>query len=128
MKLLFICQENRLRSATAEAIYRGRPGLEVRSAGVAPTAVHQVTVEDLHWADLIVVMEGHHELYLRQHCGDVLHQKRLVCLHIPDRYHYMDGELVQLLEERLAPHLNDEPRDSSRDASSNHDDDREWLF
>ena len=32
-KLLFICSENRMRSPTAEKMYDGFPGYEVKSAG-----------------------------------------------------------------------------------------------
>ena len=38
MKVLFICTQNLMRSPTAEALYRGRPDLDVRSAGVAKDA------------------------------------------------------------------------------------------
>jgi predicted protein tyrosine phosphatase len=33
-KLLFVCTENRMRSLTAEKIYEGFPGYEVKSAGI----------------------------------------------------------------------------------------------
>jgi predicted protein tyrosine phosphatase len=38
MKVLFVCTQNRMRSFTAEALYRDRQDLEVRSAGIAPDA------------------------------------------------------------------------------------------
>lgn len=37
-KLLFICSQNRWRSLTAEHIYTGFPGCEVKSAGTEPGA------------------------------------------------------------------------------------------
>jgi hypothetical protein len=37
-KLLFICSQNRLRSLTAETMYQGFPGYDLRSAGTEPGA------------------------------------------------------------------------------------------
>ena len=43
MKLLFICSRNRFRSLTAEQVFSGLPGYEVRSAGTQPGARIVVT-------------------------------------------------------------------------------------
>jgi predicted protein tyrosine phosphatase len=34
-----------------------------------------------------------------------LHGQRVVCLNIPDRYRFMQPELVALLEQKVAPFL-----------------------
>ncbi|HSB12298.1 MAG TPA: hypothetical protein VLM38_22615, partial [Blastocatellia bacterium] len=57
LKVLFICNANRLRSPTAEAIFSGYTGVETRSAGVGREATVPVNIELLEWADLIFVME-----------------------------------------------------------------------
>ena len=53
MKILFICNQNKHRSKTAEDIFKD--SFEVKSAGLYTE--HPVTQERISWADLIVVME-----------------------------------------------------------------------
>lgn len=105
MNVLFVCSRNRLRSPTAEAVFADVDGIEVASAGTSADAEEVVTAELLHWADLIVAMEGRHKRALTRDHGRWLRGKRLVVLNIPDQYDYMDPELVALLEERVRPHL-----------------------
>ena len=106
MKVLFVCTQNLLRSPTAEALYRGRPGLEVRSAGIAPDARVTVTEELLQWAEIVFVMEERHRQYLPRHFFTAFAgAKRMVCLDVPDVFHYMDPELVHILTEKLRPYL-----------------------
>ena len=101
MRLLFICSRNQWRSPTAERVFRGRPDLEVRSAGVSDKARRRVSERDLAWADLVLVMEKKHKRMLDQRFGrDVA--REIEVLDIPDDYKAMDPELVELLEERVA--------------------------
>ena len=104
-RVLFLCSRNRLRSPTAEEVFRDWPELEVSSAGLAPDAEEIVTHEMLDGVDLIVVMERQHLNRLRRRFGSSLRNARIVCLDIPDRYGFMDPELVALLEARATPHL-----------------------
>jgi predicted protein tyrosine phosphatase len=103
--LLFLCSRNKLRSPTAEAIFRGRPGIETDSAGLSPDAEVALSPEQIEWADLILVMEKVHRSRLNRKFGKHLAGKRVVVLEIPDRYDFMDPELVRLLEARCAPYL-----------------------
>ena len=96
MKLLFICSRNRLRSPTAEHVFGKIEGIETDSAGVAPDAENPVTAEAIEWADLIFVMEPAHRSKLNKFS---LRGKRVVCLNIPDKYDFMDPELIDLLRE-----------------------------
>jgi len=105
MRLLFVCTQNLLRSPTAERIFSGRPGLEVASAGIAPDAVKLVSADAIQWADTIFVMEEWHRELLQRRFRRHLGQKQLICLGIPDRYEYMDAELVERLEAEVTPHL-----------------------
>ena len=110
MKVLFVCTQNLMRSPTAEALYRGRPDLEVRSAGIAPDAIVPVTEELLQWAETTFVMDQGHRLHLQTHFFSVWGgAKRIVCLDVPDVFHYMNPELVRILTEKLRPFLG-EPR------------------
>jgi predicted protein tyrosine phosphatase len=105
MRVLFICSRNRLRSPTAEAIFSLRPGIETASAGTAPDAEERVSSEHILWADVIVVMERSHKVKLAKQFTSTLNGKRIVCLDIPDRYTFMQPELIALLEQRVSRFL-----------------------
>jgi len=105
LKILFVCSRNRLRSLTAERHFDGMDGHEARSVGTEPGARIRVTAGHLGWADLVVAMEKRHVSRLRDKFGDVLSGKKLVCLHVPDEYEYMDRELIMRLEAGMAPYL-----------------------
>ncbi len=105
MNLLFVCSRNRLRSPTAEAIFSGREGYEVLSAGTSPDAETIISVDLIEWAEVIFAMEGVHRRRLTQRFGQGLRGKRLIVLGIADDFAYMDPELVGLLEEKVAAHL-----------------------
>ena len=104
-KVLFLCNQNRLRSPTAERVFRDTPGLEVRSAGVDPDASVAVTRELLEWADLIFVMEKRQRNIVHKRFPDLYASKRIVCLYIPDTYALMDPALIEVLQRSVPPHL-----------------------
>jgi predicted protein tyrosine phosphatase len=101
MNVLFVCGRNRKRSPTAEELFSGVAGLETCSAGVSPDAEQPVTDDALEWADLILVMEPTHRAKLNRSHGRLLRGKRVGCLQIPDKFEFMDDQLVRLLWERL---------------------------
>ena len=94
-----------MRSCTAETIYQAYPGLSVRSAGIAPNAARQVNAEMLLWADKIFVMENMHRAYIIEKFPSTDVSKKMIVLHIPDFYYYMEPELIELLKEKVDPHL-----------------------
>ncbi len=81
------------------------PGVETDSAGLAPDADTQVSIEQLEWAEIVFVMERAHKARLTARFGARLKHKKIVCLDIPDRYTYMQPELVALLERKAGPLL-----------------------
>lgn len=105
LNVLFVCSRNRLRSPTAEAVFAGAEGLEVASAGTSPDADERVTPELLQWADVVLVMEARHKRVLTREFGRWLRGKRIGVLDVPDRFDFMDPELVELLRERVPRHL-----------------------
>ena len=104
-KLLFVCSRNKLRSLTAEKMFEGSPLYQVRSAGTQPGARIVVTEGHLGWADLIFCMEKSHVNLLRQKFPEAVQGKRVVALHIPDEYDFMQPELVDELRAALAGHV-----------------------
>lgn len=105
LKLLFVCGKNQWRSPTGEAVYRDDPRVEVRSAGVSPESRRRVTARDLAWADLVLTMERKQTERLRQQFPDLEEWPEIRCLDIPDHYHFMDPELVDLLRTGTEPLL-----------------------
>jgi predicted protein tyrosine phosphatase len=104
-KILFICGKNRRRSPSAEEIFAGLDGIEVSSAGTSIEAKCQVSADLLEWADRVFVMEQSQRRYLNAHFGHGLKDKKIVCLNIPDRYSYMQPELVAVLRAKVLPLL-----------------------
>jgi predicted protein tyrosine phosphatase len=104
-KILFVCSHNRQRSITGERLYQGLDQFEAKSAGTRPDARTPISAELLEWADLIFVMEPLHLDILRKQFKKILSGKRVICLHIPDKYGYMSLELVKLLKEKLGDYI-----------------------
>lgn len=104
-KILFVCSQNKWRSLTAEKSYEGSSQYQVRSAGTGQGARVRVTDGHIGWADWIFVMEKKHLQIIIGKYGDRLRDKKVVCLHIPDQYHFMDIELIELLKSRLSQHI-----------------------
>ena len=98
LKALFVCSRNRLRSPTAEAVFATWPGVEPDSAGLADDADVLLSVEQIEWADIILVMERSHRTRLSRRFRRHLNGKRVVCLDIPDDYSFMQPELIARLE------------------------------
>jgi predicted protein tyrosine phosphatase len=105
MHILFVCSRNQWRSPTAEAIYRDRPCLQVRSAGTEPSARIRLSTKTILWADLIFVMEKRHKLRMLENFPEEMAGKQVVVLDIPDEYQYMDPELVGEIEARVGEWL-----------------------
>ena len=105
LHVLFICRQNRRRSATAERIFAKNPALDVRSAGTDRDALVPVNARMLDWADVIFTMDAHQRRSLAGAFPDNKAVARIICLDIPDHYLFLDPELVQLLEERAKPHI-----------------------
>jgi predicted protein tyrosine phosphatase len=104
LHVLFVCTMNRDRSATAEQLYRDDPRLEVRSAGVSPSAKRRVSAADLRWADVLFVMEREHQERIQSQFAD-FPLPSVTVLDIPDEYRYMDPELQRVLKTTVDPEI-----------------------
>ncbi|SEU06316.1 2'-5' RNA ligase family protein [Variovorax sp. OV084] len=96
--VLFICSRNQWRSPTAEQLWRRHPLISARSAGTSPNARHKVSVDDIEWANVILVMEEKHKSRLVAEFTRMLEGKPIHVLDIPDEYKYMDPELIEELQ------------------------------
>jgi predicted protein tyrosine phosphatase len=105
MRVLFVCRQNRKRSATAERIFAKEPGLDVRSAGTEQDALVRVNRRMLDWADIVFTMDEEQRRDLSRMFPGHPALEKLVCLDIQDQYEFLDPELVGLLRERTKAHL-----------------------
>ena len=106
MNLLFVCSENKLRSATAEALFSQYDGIQAIGAGTNCDAETPVSGDLIEWADIVFAMEPSHRNKLTQKFSTLLKNKRLVCLGIADRYDYLQPELIEILKSRVAKTTN----------------------
>lgn len=105
IKILFICSRNKQRSLTAEKIFCKYDGLQVRSAGTETGARIKVSEGLIGWADIIFVMEKKHMRRLMEKFGDIIVDKKVICLNIPDEYGFMDEELIDILESSVSEYI-----------------------
>lgn len=105
MRILFVCTANKLRSPTAEDVFRDYPGIEAISAGTSPEAPRPLTKELVASADMIFAMETHHRERVRKKFKQRPPDSMIVTLHIPDEYERGDPELVALLKDKVEPRL-----------------------
>lgn len=98
-------QSEPLEKPDAEHLYDGFPGYVVKSAGTEPGARVRVNEGHIGWADIIFVMEKKHGRILRERFGEALAGKRVICLHTPDDYRYMDPHLIQELKGSLSRYV-----------------------
>ncbi|HLC85677.1 MAG TPA: phosphotyrosine protein phosphatase [Candidatus Nanoarchaeia archaeon] len=97
MKVLFVCNQNKHRSKTAEELFRRR--FETRSAGLYNKK--PLSDSKLSWADTVVVMEEEQRLEIAERFPTHYLKKRILVLGIPDIYSYNQPELIKLLEEKI---------------------------
>jgi predicted protein tyrosine phosphatase len=104
-QLLFICSRNQWRSPTAAALFKNSDLYVVKSAGTSDKARVKITAGLINWADRIFVMEKRHAVIIKQNYPDLIVDRSMITLHISDDYQYMDPELIEILESRLAEYL-----------------------
>ena len=97
MKVLFICNQNKNRSKTAELIFKNK--FETKSAGLYNEK--PVTGKQLSWADLVVVMENNQRKELGNRFPKYYLSKRIISLDINDFYSFNQPELINLLRTRF---------------------------
>lgn len=100
MKILFVCTGNLERSPTAEAMFKGRDDLEVKSAGTGSMAFNLISRELIDWADRIFVMENKHRACIIKMVPKS--ENKIVVLDIPCRYGWNSPILKEMLRKKLS--------------------------
>ena len=97
MNILFICNQNKNRSKTAEELFKTT--YNTKSAGLYSDK--PVNRNQLQWADLIVVMEDEQRIELVKRFPDEVMKKRVISLNIPDYFSYGSPELIDHLRMKM---------------------------
>ena len=97
MKILFICNQNKNRSKTAEELFKGK--FETRSVGLYND--NPVTEEEIMWADVVIVMQSQQRSELARRSPKAYMQKRILSFDVPDIYGYNDSDLSKLLNQKM---------------------------
>ncbi len=98
MNILFICNQNKNRSRTAEELFRKK--FQTRSAGLYNEK--PVTAGQLMWADIVIVMEDAQRSELARRFPKEYMKKRIISLDIPDIYQHNQPELIAALQSKIA--------------------------
>lgn len=97
MNVLFICNQNKHRSKTAEELFKQR--WKTRSAGLYNE--YPVTKKEIEWADSIIVMEKEQRKVLAQRFPELYLKKQILCVDIPDIYQHNQEELKDALKAKV---------------------------
>lgn len=61
----------------------------------------------IEWADVIFVMEKKHKQRITDRFPQEVYEKEIIILDIPDDYQYMDKELIEEIDSKVAPYLSE---------------------
>jgi predicted protein tyrosine phosphatase len=104
-RVLFVCTQNKVRSLTAEHLYRVRPDLEVKSCGTATFAKNQLSKELLNWAEAVFTFDESHMEAIAKNFSAEVQTKPVICLGLPDIFTYKSDALVVKLTAKIEPYL-----------------------
>lgn len=98
--ILVVCGRNKIRSKTAEYIFKNDNRINIRSVGLSESSERKINIRDIEWADLILVMENKHKLRIIDSYKNI-ETLKIKVLGIKDRYSYLDKELGELLKSKI---------------------------
>jgi predicted protein tyrosine phosphatase len=101
-KVLFVCREGRNRSRTAAELFSKK--YETRSMGLFEGGSMQInpkTKDNLEWSDIVVTMEEAHKKLIEDYFPEIISNKQIHNLDIPDIYSYHVPESKEELTKEL---------------------------
>lgn len=107
INVLFVCSMNKWRSPTAERIYARKHLINTRSGGTSSKARHSISLDDIKWSDIVIVMESKHKQRLIADYPEAMRYREIHVLEIEDNYKFMDPELVDELKAAVDPILDE---------------------
>ena len=97
MKVLFVCNQNKHRSKTAELLFKDR--FETKSAGLYNE--NPLKEKELEWADIVLVMEDAQRTEISKRFPKLYLKKKILSLDIPDMYYYNQESLKTILNDKI---------------------------
>lgn len=97
-KILFVCNQGKNRSRTAEEMFKGE--YDTRSASLY-NPEKPVMREMIEWADTIVVFEDAQAREIEKRFPKETREKQVISLDIPDVYDYNVFSLVEALRKAM---------------------------
>ena len=94
-----------MRSYTAEVIYNSECLYSAKSAGTERTARVKVTKDLLLWADIIFAMEEKQAEYISNEFVDLVGNKKIIVLGIPNNYYFIEPDLIKLINNKVDTYL-----------------------
>lgn len=101
MKALFVCNQNKHRSVTAQELFADQ--FQTKSAGLYNGT--PLTDQLLEWADIVFVMDDEQRRDIGQRFPKQYLNKQIISLNIPDTFAYNQPELKLLLKSRMEQHM-----------------------
>jgi len=98
MKLLFVCNQGKYRSKTAQDLFSKKHN--TNSAGIF-SEENSLTKNKILEADIIFTMEENQRKEIATRFPKEYMMKRIICLEIPDIYNYGDPELKKILRRKV---------------------------
>lgn len=98
--ILVVCGRNKVRSKTAQYIFRNDQRFNIRSVGLSSKSNRTINNNDIIWANLIFVMDHGQRARLSAFFRE-LQIPPIEILHIEDKYEYLQPELIEQLTFRI---------------------------
>ena len=99
-KVLCVCSAGLLRSPSMAAVLTMK-GCNTRAAGIHDYALVPLDEVLIEWADVILFADKEHLSTCKHNFHGALEDKEYHVLAIPDKYGYMDKELVKIIKDKL---------------------------
>ena len=103
MNILFVCNQGKYRSKTAQELFAKKHNTE--SAGIY-SEENPLTKEKINQAEIIFVMEEHQRKEIAKRFPKEYMTKKIICLNIKDVYQYNDEDLKKELREKVEKDMN----------------------
>lgn len=100
LNILVVCGRNKIRSKTAEYLFKNDNRINIRSAGVSMKSKRRIGKKDIEWANCILVMENKYKVRIVDDYKEIIKPKIFV-LDVSDDYGYMDAELCEVLRIKI---------------------------
>jgi len=102
LKILFVCNQGKYRSKTAQNLFSDK--YETESAGIF-SLENPLTKKKLEDAEIVFVMENKQREFIAKNFPKLYLQKKIIVLNIEDIYNYNDSKLKKKIQDLVKDFL-----------------------